>query len=98
MTDYDTISKNSIKKRMFNFAFINQFMLYLDLDTITRNDYNLILLIFTNNTNLEFKHIIHLILIGEIEVTEGLRKNISSNEKFKWCKDIERDFEYESVY
>lgn len=80
-----------------NYSILNQFMLYLGVEELKRDDLYVLLLTFSHNQQLEFKHIIWLIGQGRIEVSKSLKDHIMSRQDIKWCLDITPDFEYNEV-
>jgi hypothetical protein len=89
-------SREDIRVEMFTLCMLNQFMLHLKLDGIVQYDETILSNVFKKHSNLEFKHIIYLILHDEVQVTVELKTKIINNDEFKWCGMIERDFEFES--
>jgi len=69
-------------------------MLYLGLDELRRDDYYSLLAILSHNQQLEFKHVIYLIMNSRIDVSKPLLDHIQKKEEFKWCAQITPDFEF----
>ena len=86
------VNRKSIVEEMTKLCFINQFMLYLKLDELDILDHDILGKAMIRNNHLEFKHIIYLILHDEILTSNELKTKCNTN--FKWCYNIERDFEY----
>lgn len=86
------ITRKGVVEEMTKLCFVNQFMLYLKLEEMSLPDYDILGKVMVRNNNLEFKHIVFLILHGEIKISKELTDLCNKN--FKWCYDLEHDFDY----
>lgn len=86
------VTRKYVAEMMIQYCFMNQLMLYLKLDEIQKDDYDILSSTMNKNPSLEFKHIIYLILNNEIRTSNEFQEKCSAN--FAWCKNIEKDFEY----